>query len=258
MQLSLDKMAATTGKRSKPSEKKDERSHYVGILAHGAGAGSNSDWMRTWTRRLNDTITPTVSFDFPYMKEGRKMPPRAEKLTSSYVQMVKDATEKNPDKSAVVLMGKSMGSRVACHTIADSMAELPQSKQYALVCFGYPLIGINKKVRDEVLKKIPESVPVLFIAGSKDKMCPVDALKEIQKEMKATSEIYTVEDADHSLQVTKSYLKRNNTSQDAIDQRILHEVTDFLDRHTLVQTANQMTASIQKTEVASTKRPRKQ
>lgn len=84
------------------------------------------------------------------MREGKKMPPRAEKLVPSYVEMINDFDDKAPDKSTVVLMGKSMGSRVACHVVAEAMSDLPQSKQYAVVCFGYPLIGINKKIRDEV------------------------------------------------------------------------------------------------------------
>jgi pimeloyl-ACP methyl ester carboxylesterase len=114
----------------------------------------------------------------------------------------------------------------------------------------------------QVLKKIPENVPVLFIAGTKDKMCPIDHLKEIQKKMKATSEIYPVEDGDHSLRVTKAYLKRHNTSQTSIEKGIAQKIVDFLDRSaqtnasTRTASTERQTPSIAKA-AASSKRPRK-
>ena len=72
MQLSLEEMTST-GKRSKPSTEDEETEedkaitlpNHAGILAHGAGAGADSDWMKTWTSRLNELMTPTASFDFP-------------------------------------------------------------------------------------------------------------------------------------------------------------------------------------------------
>lgn len=96
--------------------------------------------------RRKKTIT---YFDNSDITQGLKMPPKAEKLVPEYEQWVNHIVKEYPAKDAIVLMGKSMGSRVACHAVADSTT-LPSSKRYAIVCFGYPLIGINKKIRDEV------------------------------------------------------------------------------------------------------------
>lgn len=59
-------------------------------------------------------------------------------------------------------------------------------------------------------------------------MCPVDRLEEIQKQMKAPSEIYVVEEGDHSLQVTQKHLKRESISQEDVDNQIQQKIQEFL------------------------------
>jgi len=45
-----------------------------------------------------------------------------------------------------------------------------------VVCVGYPLIGQGPKaaVRDAALRGV--SAPTLFVQGTRDRMCPLDAL----------------------------------------------------------------------------------
>ncbi|KAI9870369.1 MAG: hypothetical protein M1823_008763, partial [Watsoniomyces obsoletus] len=68
-----------------------------------------------------------------------------------------------------------------------------------LVLASYPLIGMNKEVRDKILPDSDEGVEVLFISGDGDNMCPLADLAEVRKKMKAKSWLITVKGADHGM-----------------------------------------------------------
>src|SRR5205085_11193970 len=85
----------------------------------------------------------------------------------------------------------------------------------ALVCLGYPLFGQSGKRRDEVLREL--RTPILFVQGSRDPLCPPDELAAVREQMTAPNELFLLEDGDHSLVASKTWLKRHGTSQDALD-----------------------------------------
>jgi predicted alpha/beta-hydrolase family hydrolase len=46
------------------------------ILAHGAGAGQTHPWMRARANDLAERGVRVVTFDFPYITAGRRVPDR--------------------------------------------------------------------------------------------------------------------------------------------------------------------------------------
>ena len=194
------------------------------LFAHGAGAGSSHPWMQGWLARL-ETLGSVVTFDYPYMRDGRRSPDRLPKLIDAHRQALADARDRNDGNEGrvgpVLLAGKSMGSRVGCHLALEERVD-------GLVCFGYPLQGMGKaaKLRDEVL--IALRTPILFVQGTRDKLCPLDLLADVRGKMQAPSELYVVETGDHSLQVTKTSLKQQAETQDDVDDRIFAAVDRFV------------------------------
>ena len=191
------------------------------LFAHGAGAGSSHPWMQAFCARLS-AFADTVTFDYPYMKggtENRGRPDRLPVLITAHREALEAVRRAATGK--IVLAGKSMGSRVGCHVALEEPVD-------ALVCFGYPLCGQGKreKLRDEVLRAL--DVPILFIQGTRDKLCPLDLLAEVRNEMKAPSELFVVEGGDHSLLVTKTQLKADGETQDDVDRRICDRVKEFV------------------------------
>lgn len=171
--------------------------------------------MQAWRKRLT-TLRPTTSFDYEYMKAGKKSPDRMPKLLRAHG----DALDQlGLDASKVILAGKSMGSRVGCHLSLER-------KVAALVCFGYPLVG-RKDIRDEVLRKL--TVPILFVQGSKDKLCPLEQLEAVRRTMATRSALHVVEGGNHSLEVGKRQLKADGKTQDDIDDQIQAAVEAFVD-----------------------------
>jgi len=189
------------------------------LLAPGAGAPSSSPWMQGFRERLL-ALGAVYCFDYPYQLAGRRSPDRLPVLVAAH----RAALEKLDPAVPVVLVGKSMGGRIGCH-LAN---EVPRRQPLALVCLGYPLVGQNGALRDEVLVTL--RTPILFVQGSRDPLCPLNRLAEVRRRMSALNDLHVVEGGNHSLQVARSELKANGGSQDAIDATIVRRIADFVQK----------------------------
>ncbi len=188
------------------------------LLAPGAGAPSSHPRMQTFARLLA-SIGPIEPFDYPYAVEGRKRPDPLVTLISAHRAALVALRRKHD--GPIALVGKSMGGRVGCHVaLTEPVA--------AVICLGYPLCaaGDRSKLRDEVLLQL--RTPIMFVQGTRDPLCPLDLLKEVRKRMRAPSALCVVDDADHSLIVSKSALKARGITQDDADRDWLQAVAGFL------------------------------
>ena len=177
--------------------------------------------MLRWAELLT-TIGNVVAFDYPYLAEGRKRPDPLPKLIEAHRAALEKARQSHA--GPVVLIGKSMGGRVGCHlSLQETVA--------AVVCLGYPLCGGGdcSKLRDKVLRDL--STPILFVQGTRDSLFPLEVLAGVRGEMHAVNELHVVEGGDHSLRVTKSYLKASGETQDNVDKRILEVIQKFVAKH---------------------------
>jgi uncharacterized protein len=190
------------------------------LFAPGAGAPSSHPWMQDWKKRLSG-IGAVESFDYDYMREGRKRPDRLPQLIAAHRKALNRARERYPPESTI-LVGKSMGGRVGCHLSLEEKVD-------GLICLGYPLcaMGDRSKLRDEVLRAL--TTPILFVQGTRDSLCPLDLLERVRAEMKAPNFLHAVEGGDHSLRVPKRQLHGTGTQED-IDQKIFKAIAGFVDR----------------------------
>jgi uncharacterized protein len=188
------------------------------LLAPGAGAPASHPRMRDFARLIG-TLGPVEPFDYPYAVEGRKRPDPLQKLIAAHRAALASLREEHD--GPIALAGKSMGGRVGCHVALVEPVE-------AVICLGYPLCGggDRAKLRDEVLLEL--RTPVMFVQGSRDPLCPLDLLEDVRKRMRAPSALCVVDDADHSLLVSKSALKARGATQQEADEGWLKAIADFL------------------------------
>jgi uncharacterized protein len=191
------------------------------LFAPGAGAPSLHPWMQDWKKRLSE-IGAVETFDYDYMREGRRRPDPLPRLIAAHRKALNRARERHRPESTI-LIGKSMGGRVGCHLSLEENVD-------GLVCLGYPLcaMGDRTKLRDEVLRAL--TTPILLIQGTRDSLCPLDLLERVRAEMKAPNFLHVVEGGDHSLRVPKRQLRASGETQEDVDQRILKAITGFVDR----------------------------
>src|SRR5213082_1909324 len=188
------------------------------LFGPGAGAPSSHPWMERWKQRLAQ-IGEVETFDYDYMREGRKRPDRLPQLISAHRTALAAARTKT--SGPIFLIGKSMGGRIGCHVALEE-------KVNGLICLGYPLCGMGDrtKLRDQVLRNL--QTPILFVQGTRDSLCPLDLLEKVRSEMSAPNFLHVVEGGDHSLIVRKKDL--GGKTQDDIDQRIAKAISDFVAR----------------------------
>ena len=188
------------------------------LFAPGAGAPSSHSWMRAWAERLG-SIGEVRTFDYDYMREGRRRPDPPALLVAAHRQALRDA--RTDDRPALILIGKSMGGRIGCHVALEEPVA-------GLVCLGYPLCGAGdpERMRDKVLRDL--RTPILFVQGTRDQLCPLELLENVRKEMKTPNFLHVVEGGDHSLLVTKTQLKIARETQEQVDGRVLDAITTFI------------------------------
>jgi len=189
------------------------------LFAPGAGAPSSHLWMQNWKQRLSE-IGEIETFDYDYMRAGRKRPDPLPQLIAAHRKALEGAREKyQPDST--FLIGKSMGGRVGCHVSLEEKVD-------GLVCLGYPLcaMGDRTKIRDEVLRAL--TTPIQFVQGTRDALCPLDLLERVRAGMKAPNFLHVVDGGDHSLRAPKRQLQATGETQEDVDQRIFRAITDFI------------------------------
>ena len=190
------------------------------LFAPGAGAPSSHPWMQQWKRRLGE-IGEVETFDYLYMREGRKRPDRLPQLIAAHREALAAARAKRGGDRPTILIGKSMGGRIGCHVALEEPVD-------GLVCLGYPLcaMGDQTRLRDEVLRSL--GTPILFVQGTRDALCPLDLLEQVRNQMKAPSILHLVEGGDHSLVVGKRQLQEGDETQEDVDRRILESIARFV------------------------------
>ena len=136
------------------------------VLAHGAGAPMDSDFMNAMAEALADQGVSVVRFEFPYMarrrQEQRKFPPnRAPQLLAHFREVL--AALRN-DNLPVWIGGKSMGGRMASLLAAEE--DCPSI--CGVVALGYPFHppGKPEKARTDHLPTL--TLPMLICQGERD------------------------------------------------------------------------------------------
>jgi len=177
------------------------------ILAHGAGAPMDSDFMNHLTDELNQAGVCVVRFEFPYMSQrregGKKRPPnRAPILLEYFTGVIEDIARRDDLPKPLLIGGKSMGGRIAS-MLAD------HSKVKGVCCFGYPFCppGKPEKLDERTLHLRPQpltasNTPIRIFQGTRDPFGKPDLISPIQFRQAVCIE--WLEDGDHDLKSRKS------------------------------------------------------
>ena len=185
------------------------------IVAHGAGAGQNSPFMVDFARALATRGFDTVTFNFPYTEQRRRLPDRAPVLEACYAAVIEETRRRlESARDALFIGGKSMGGRMATQ-LAAGKPELPVS---GLVLLGYPLHppGQPHKRRDAHLPSIRR--PMLVIQGSRDAFGTPEELAPAFGALDPPATLHVIEGGDHSFKVARADAARRAAIDDEVRQ----------------------------------------
>src|SRR6202163_739379 len=155
------------------------------ILGHGAGAGQSSGFMVSFATALAARGIETVTFNFPYMEQGRRLPDPKDKLEACYRAVIETVARRKRGRLAIG--GKSMGGRIASQVAAGGAPDVA-----GLVLLGYPLHPPGKKDQLRAKHLADIKAPMLFVQGSRDTFGTPEELRPILETLKAPAELYEV------------------------------------------------------------------
>jgi len=164
-------------------------------LAHGAGAGMDTPFLKAMAAGLADGGFRVARFEFPYMagyrRTGKKQPPDREPvLRATWLRIVEMLGREH-----TIIGGKSMGGRIAS-LIADEAAVA------GLVCLGYPFHPVGKSERLRVAHLHQIATPTLMVQGTRD---PFGNREEVTGySLSSAIRIHWLEDGDHDFKPRKS------------------------------------------------------
>jgi predicted alpha/beta-hydrolase family hydrolase len=198
---------------------KREQTDITLILGHGAGAGQSSSFMVSFATALAGRGIETVTFDFLYMEQGRRLPDSKDKLEACYLAVIATVARRKRGRGALAIGGKSMRGRIASQVAAGDAPDVA-----GLVLLGYPLHppGKHDQLRAKHLSQI--KAPMLFVQGSRDAFGTPQELRPILAKLAAPSELYEVAGGDHSFKV----LKRAGVTQEDIHKAVLERIDRWL------------------------------
>ncbi len=193
------------------------------ILAHGAGADQASSFMVRFATSLAARGLDTVTFNFVYTEQRRRLPDRNDKLEHCYRTVIEAVRSgklhDHAGRRKLVIGGKSMGGRIASQVAAAGHEGIS-----GLVFLGYPLHppGRPDKLRSKHLPDI--RAPMLFVQGSRDAFGTPEELRAALGGLEVAADICVVEDGDHSFKVPK----RSAISQDQVFEIVLDEIVRWM------------------------------
>jgi predicted alpha/beta-hydrolase family hydrolase len=193
------------------------------ILAHGAGADQASSFMVRFATSLAARGLDTVTFNFVYTEQRRRLPDRNDKLEHCYRTVIEAVRSgklhDHAGRRKLVIGGKSMGGRIASQVAAAGHEGIA-----GLVFLGYPLHppGRPDKLRSKHLPDI--RAPMLFVQGSRDAFGTPEELRAALGGLEVAADICVVEDGDHSFKVPK----RSAISQDQVFEIVLDEIVRWM------------------------------
>ena len=188
------------------------------LLAHGAGAPMDSDFMDHISDMLAGEGVAVRRFEFPYMqkrrKDGRKRPPdRAPVLLEAFAGQL----QAMPGGQPVLVGGKSMGGRMA------SMLAVEQDVA-GVVCLGYPFHPPGKPEKPRVDHFGQLRAPMLICQGERDTFGTRQEVEAMG--LPGTVELAWLADGNHDLKPRKA----SGRSHDDNLRECARAVGEFLSR----------------------------
>ena len=172
------------------------------LLAHGAGSDRNAPALVAVAEALDAAGIPSLRFDFPYRRAGRKAPDRPPVLLAAVREAAADLSARAglpPDR--LVLGGRSMGGRYCSLAVGDPDDPLPA---LGLLLLGYPLHPAGKpdNLRVEHFPRL--EVPVLFLSGDRDALAGKADLEHWAETIPGPVDLHWLAGGDHGFRVPKS------------------------------------------------------
>lgn len=191
------------------------------VLAHGAGAPMDSDWMEDMATRLGEHGLRVLRFEFPYMikrrADSKRRPPDREPVLRQawHEAVAAAATVSERDARRLFIGGKSLGGRIAS-MVAEELGVA------GCICLGYPFHPPGKPERLRTAHLETTSTATLILQGERDSFGTWEEIADYR--LAPPVEIAFLTDGDHGFKPRKKSGTTLEENLDAAAARIAHFV----------------------------------
>jgi predicted alpha/beta-hydrolase family hydrolase len=211
------------------------------LIAHGAGAGNQNEFMDSFCYKLAEQNIQVISFNFLYMQTmyetGKRRPPNPNKqLLQQFEQEILAVDSNLP----LFIAGKSMGGRIASQICASTelgpkLSFTPNidvtAKLRGCIALGYPFMppGKPEKFTDRTQHFKALTVPLLINQGERDTFGSLLSLSSDEHKDVLNSkmvDLLWLPSGDHSFKPLKS---SGISLDDNIDTAVMNTL-DFINK----------------------------
>jgi len=172
------------------------------LLAHGAGSDRNASALVAVAAALEAAGIPSLRFDFPYRRAGRKAPDRPPVLLGAVREAATELSVRTGlPLERLVLGGRSMGGRYCSLAVGDADDPVPA---LGLLLLGYPLHPAGKPESLRVAHFPRLRVPVLFVSGDRDALAGQADLEKWAGTIPGPVAFHWLRGGDHGFRVPKA------------------------------------------------------
>jgi predicted alpha/beta-hydrolase family hydrolase len=189
------------------------------VFGHGAGAGMRHRFMQAMAEQLAARGVATLRYNFPYTQEEKRRPD-PQKLLLSTVHNAIELARKTAPGLPLFAGGKSMGGRMT--SLLASTTPLPGV--LGLAFLGFPLHGAGKPSRERAAHLHAFDLPLLFVQGSRDKLCELDELRPLVHDLGRRATLHVLPDGDHSFGMPK----RSGRTEADVQPEVAGVVADWM------------------------------
>ncbi|PVD31036.1 hypothetical protein C0Q70_10313 [Pomacea canaliculata] len=182
--------------------------------AQGGGGGGSPKDMKFWQSQLSGLgkVVP-VTMHTVNGGSGVSVSLCLEHMIGAVRTKVLELKSHFPGRP-IVLLGWNIGALVACHvSLVESVS--------AVVCLGFPLIGIHGLRGDVEDSLLDSKTPTLFVIGQDASDCSVDQMQDLREQMRAETGLVVVGGADEHLRLSHRQKKQEGLTQAMADRCII-------------------------------------
>ena len=169
-----------------------DKSKCLLVLAHGAGAGMNHQFMMELAHALAVEDIATFRFNFPFTEHKKGRPDTPAVAHATVEAAIAKARDLSPDLPLFV-SGKSFGGRMS----SQFLSAHPDPAVRGIIFYGFPLhpAGKPSTERADHLQQVQQ--PMLFIQGTKDELADWELIESVCSSL-PKAELVKIEGADHA------------------------------------------------------------
>ncbi len=190
-------------------------------IAHGSGSNMDDPVIKHMCERLTERKFLTLRFNFPFGEAGKKSGTNSMEVMDRAFRAALSVFGRDTTQAPahLVLGGKGTGATVAA-LLATARLRLA-----GLFALSYPLHPQDRplKVQAESLYRITS--PMLFLQGTRDRRCDVEALRETLRGVGASTRLHVCEAADQNFKAPK----RSPRTDEELRNEIFEVLYDWLE-----------------------------